>query len=236
MITIARFLSDKQGRQFAAVAHARQPDFASVLASLSRPDWIDRMEAAQRAGQPALSGVIADLEAMPDVDGYFRSHDVRSSERFRKAVGVAVRILMEERGWARTGEKGYLGRRARPIPTVATGVPYNASGISKWFNRSEKYKPAANPGGNAPISSPAGNRSDLTRDEAVRVTGLPPDSFDERGRLREYSAEERQARARRMEVLLDRLEHIGTPEERAETRDYLMGALAESRRAEGRVF
>lgn len=66
--------------------------------------------------------------------------------------------------------------------------------------------------------------------------GLPPGSLDERGRLREYTEAERVQRAEDIRVMFRELDAIGTPEERAETHDYLMKALAETRRSEGRVF
>ena len=54
------------------------------------------------------------------------------------------------------------------------------------------------------------------------------------GRISEASTPEE--RSRLVQELFDRLEAIGTPEERAETGAYLMQALAETRQAEGRVF
>lgn len=67
-------------------------------------------------------------------------------------------------------------------------------------------------------------------------TGLPPHLLDASGRLRVFTEAERIERAARIVTLFEKLDRIGTPEERAETHDCLMAALAETRRAEGRVF
>jgi len=51
-----------------------------------------------------------------------------------------------------------------------------------------------------------------------------------------FTPEEREIQVQRFHELLDRLEQIGTEEERRESCEILMKALAETRREEGRVF
>jgi hypothetical protein len=61
--------------------------------------------------------------------------------RFRQAVGVAVRILMESHGWRTTGRKGSLGVRASVPPrTARAGAYHNTGGLALWFTRAERYE------------------------------------------------------------------------------------------------
>jgi hypothetical protein len=59
---------------------------------------------------------------------------------------VIVRILMEKRGWEKTGRKGSLGQRASVRPRTTTpGAYHNTSGLSWWFTRSERYEKVGEP-------------------------------------------------------------------------------------------
>jgi hypothetical protein len=60
-----------------------------------------------------LAGVVRELEAQPAIDQFFADVHVRRKTRFRQAIGVLVRIIMERRGWQKTGRKGSLGARDR---------------------------------------------------------------------------------------------------------------------------
>jgi hypothetical protein len=54
----------------------------------------------------------------------------------RQAIGVLVRILMEQQGWKKTGKKGSLGVRAES----STSAPaHNTGGLAFWFLRAERY-------------------------------------------------------------------------------------------------
>ena len=83
------------------------------------------------------------MEAVPDVDRFFRETDAHETRRFRQAVGVVVRMVMEQLGWERTGQKGHLGRRVKVAAgTTTPGASYNVEGSpSHWFNRAEHYRP-----------------------------------------------------------------------------------------------
>jgi hypothetical protein len=51
---------------------------------------------------------------------------------------VVVRIIMERRGWKKTGRKGSLGVRA---PKTNTPSPrHNTGGLAFWFIRGERYE------------------------------------------------------------------------------------------------
>ena len=63
----------------------------------------------------------------------------RRCTRLRQAVGVLVRMIMERRGWQKTGKKGSLGVRA----DVAKDTPaHNTGGLAFWFVRAERYERA----------------------------------------------------------------------------------------------
>jgi hypothetical protein len=124
--------------------------------------------------------------------------------RFRQAVGVAVRIAMGKLGWRTTGRKGSLGQRARvPSGTTAPGAYVNdVREPARYFSKAEIYR--------APTT--------WTSSDAAESTISPDD------------AHARAIRLQRLRAGLAQIAQIGTPEERAETQDLLMAALAETRR------
>src|SRR6516162_1840140 len=103
------FAQDHQGRRFADVLADTRISFQSILAFFDEPDPQRRMiESELHHDRPALAGVVRELEARPDVHQFFLTNDGHTTMRFRQAVGVAVRILMESHGWRTTGRKGSL--------------------------------------------------------------------------------------------------------------------------------
>jgi hypothetical protein len=84
-----------------------------------------------------LAGVVRELEAEPAIDEFLSVVHTRRSTRLRQAIGVLVRIIMEQRGWQKTGKKGSLGVRA----AKATRTPsHNTGGLAFWFIRAERYE------------------------------------------------------------------------------------------------
>lgn len=223
MPTRSEFLADTQGRRFADVFGDPRYNFDQVLTFLDDPARRRRMEEAETIhGRPALAGVVGELEALPDIDAFFQGEDAHKTYRFRQAVGVAVRIVMEELGWSRTGVKGSLGRRAKvSAGTTTPGAYRNLSGPSKWFNKAEHYRIPDGSGGRlvGPGTAP-----------------LPRSATDEVGRLVQLPEDERRRRSQGLRRALDALETMGTEQERRETLDALMAGLAETRRTEGRAF
>ena len=50
-------------------------------------------------------------------------------------------MIMERRGWRKTGKKGSLGVRAVREPHAAKPAPYhNTGGLAFWFLRAERYE------------------------------------------------------------------------------------------------
>jgi len=141
-ITRREFLEDRQGRTFADVLDDPEQPFDDVLAFFDDAERQRRMEDAEiHHDRPALSGVVRELEAQPAIDSFLASKDPRRTKRLRQAVGVAVRIIMEQRGWRKTGKKGSLGVRARVSKgTTTPGAYHNTGGLAFWFLRAERYE------------------------------------------------------------------------------------------------
>ena len=141
-ITREGFLEDRQGRTFRDVLDDPEQPFDDVLAFFDDAERQRRMEDAEtHHDRAALSGVVRELEAHSAVDQFLASKDPRRTKRLRQAVGVAVRIIMEQRGWKKTGRKGSLGVRANVVRGTKTpGAYHNTGGLAFWFLRAERYE------------------------------------------------------------------------------------------------
>jgi hypothetical protein len=141
-VTITRdtFLEDSQGRRFSDVANDRKQAFDAVLEFFNDPDRQRRMEESEiHHDRPPLSGVVRELESHPAIERFLADTHTRRSKRLRQAVGVVVRMIMQARGWRKTGRKGSLGVR-----TTKNGLApnHNTGGLAFWFIRAERYERA----------------------------------------------------------------------------------------------
>jgi hypothetical protein len=137
-ITSQKFLDDSQGKRFADVARDSPKAFEEVLKFFSSEDRQRRMEESELHHDRApLAGVVRELESLPTVHRFLASFHPRRSYRLRQAIGVVVRIIMEERGWRKTGKKGSLGIRRDAEPKTPR---HNTGGLSLWFIRAERYE------------------------------------------------------------------------------------------------
>ena len=136
------FLEDRQGRTFSDVLDDPEQPFDDILAFFDDAERQRRMEDAEiHHDRAALSGVVRELEAQPAIDQFLATKDPRRTKRLRQAVGVVVRIIMEERGWRKTGKKGSLGVRANVAKgTTTPGAYHNTGGLAFWFLRAERYE------------------------------------------------------------------------------------------------
>jgi hypothetical protein len=143
-ITRSEFLEDRQGRTFSDVLDDPEQPFDEVLDFFSDAERQRRMEDAEtHHDRAALSGVVRELEAQPAIDRFLATKDPRRTKRLRQAVGVVVRIIMEQRGWRKTGKKGSLGVRANVAKgTTTPGAYHNTGGLAFWFLRAERYERA----------------------------------------------------------------------------------------------
>ena len=139
-VTRNTFLDDRQGRRFADVVNDPEQPFETVLEFFSDADRQRQMEASElHHDRSPLAGVVRELESQPAIDGFLSEADARRSTRLRQAIGVLVRIIMEQRGWRKTGRKGSLGVRA----AEDTQAPaHNTGGLAFWFMRAERYERA----------------------------------------------------------------------------------------------
>lgn len=139
-ITVTRddFLADRQGRSFADVLDQSAQPFAAALAFFNDGDRQRRMEESEiHHDRPPLAGVVRELEALPVINRFLGRIHPRRSQRFRQAIGVLIRMIMQRRGWQKTGKKGSLGVRN----AAAAGQPrHNTGGLAFWFVRAERYK------------------------------------------------------------------------------------------------
>jgi hypothetical protein len=140
-ITREQFLQHRQGRTFADVLNDPEQPLDEVLAFFSDPGRQRRMEESEiHHDRPPLAGVVRELESQPKIDRFLSTVHVRRSKRLRQAIGVVVRMIMEARGWRKTGKKGSLGVRAAVAPRQPS---HNTGGLAFWFIRAERYQPVA---------------------------------------------------------------------------------------------
>lgn len=163
-ITRHEFLADRQGRTFIDVLNDSEQPFDLVLEFFSDKDRQLRMEESEiHHDRAPLAGVVRELEAQPAVDRFLAGVHADRTMRLRQAVGVVVRMIMERRGWKKTGRKGSLGVRAAP----ASRTPFhNTGGLAFWFIRAERYERQEG----MPFSSARRRCAEL---EAT-ATGAPP--------------------------------------------------------------
>jgi hypothetical protein len=158
-ITRKDFIEDRQGRTFADVLDDAEQPFDHVLQFFHDGQRQQRMEDSEiHHDRPALAGVVRELEALDAVDRFLGTQHPRRTKRLRQVVGVVVRMIMERRGWQKTGRKGSLGvrakiagRRSRP------GSYHNTGGLAFWFLRAERYERKAG----MPFQSVRQRRRDL---------------------------------------------------------------------------
>ena len=138
VITREEFLSDRHGKTFADVLNDPDTPFDHVLEFFNDAGRQQRMEDSEvHHDRAPLAGVVRELEAQPPVSRFFATPHGRSSARLRQAIGVLVRMIMQRRGWRRTGKKGSLGVPGSP----KSGTPHhNTGGLSLWFIRAERYE------------------------------------------------------------------------------------------------
>ncbi len=137
LINEKKFLEDRQGRSFSDVVNDAECPFAVVLEFFNDGDRQRRMEESEiHHDRPALAGVVRELESQANIEHFLKELHHTKSKRLRQAVGVLVRMIMEARGWKKTGRKGSLGVRA----TRNRSEPnHNSGGLAFWFVRAERY-------------------------------------------------------------------------------------------------
>jgi len=137
-LTREDFVNDRQGRTFSDVLAEAAHPFDVLLQFFSDESRQRRMEESEiHHDRPALAGVIRELEALPEIDAFLSEIHLQRSKRLRQATGVLVRMIMERRGWKKTGKKGSLGVRAK---SSRSRPSHNTGGLAFWFIRAERYQ------------------------------------------------------------------------------------------------
>jgi hypothetical protein len=145
-VSLADFLSHRQGRRFPDVVGDPRLDFGRWVDFFNDPARQQRLcDAEVDHLRPALAGVIRELENHPDFRPFLSGHDANTTKRARQALGVLTGVVMEQLGWSKAGRKGALGHRIAARPPAGEGAYRNRRGsLSRWFSRAEHYVP---PGG-----------------------------------------------------------------------------------------
>lgn len=138
-ITREEFLNDRQGRTFADVVNDPKQPFDEALEFFNSSDRQRRMEESEiHHDRAPMAGVVRELESLPSINRFLGTDQPRLNQRLRQSIGVLVRMIMERRGWKKTGKKGSLGVRSKRV----AGTPnHNTGGLALWFLRAERYEP-----------------------------------------------------------------------------------------------
>jgi hypothetical protein len=132
-ITKENLIEDLQGRTFSDVANDPEQSFEVILDFFNNEGRQRRMEESEiHHDRPPLAGVVRELETYPQIERALAETNNQKSKRLRQAIGVVVRMIMEARGWQKTGRKGSLGVRQLE-------ANHNTGGLAFWFIRAERY-------------------------------------------------------------------------------------------------
>jgi hypothetical protein len=138
-ITRKDFLDDRQGKTFVDVVNDLDQPFDAAFEFFSDADRQRRMEESETHHDRApLAGVVRELESLAPINQFLSTFHAQRSQRLRQAIGVLVRMIMERRGWRKTGKKGSLGVRSARAPETPN---HNTGGLAFWFLRAERYAP-----------------------------------------------------------------------------------------------
>jgi hypothetical protein len=140
IVTKQDFEKDRQGRTFSDVYSSSDIPFSEVLTFFNDADRQRRMiESELHHDRAPMAGVVRELESQPKIDQFLGQVHAQRTQRLRQAIGVLVRMIMEQHGWKKTGKKGSLGVRAKVTEKLPS---HNRGGLSFWFLRAERYEPA----------------------------------------------------------------------------------------------
>lgn len=139
-----QFREDHQGKKFADVLRDTAVPNDITFAFFSVKQRHGRMIRSEiDHDRPPLGGVIKEFEKVPEVAAYLGGIDAHATMRYRRAVGVIVRIVMGWYGWVPAAGEGSLGSRKKVDPHTTTPNSYvNETGsLSIWFKTSKRYTP-----------------------------------------------------------------------------------------------
>jgi hypothetical protein len=121
-ITRDDFLRDRQGGTFADVVNDPEQPFDLVLDFLNDEEQQRHMEGTEaHHARARLVEVVWDLETQPLIETFLSSRETLRTRRFREAVGVVVRMVVESLARKRTVKENPLGV---PATTVLRSEAY----------------------------------------------------------------------------------------------------------------
>jgi hypothetical protein len=103
-LTLQDFTADRHAATYVPELDAHPEATRQLLDLLNDPENEQRLIHAEEQQRPALAGVVRLLEGDPAVAEVLATG--AAGYRFRQAVGVAIKLKMEELGWTTTGRKG----------------------------------------------------------------------------------------------------------------------------------
>jgi hypothetical protein len=107
-MNLQQFLADEQGKTYTDVVKDKRFDLDLIFRFLSDPKRVNRMLMAQEHFLlPPLGGVAVEMETHYAFQTLMEAPK-QTTRRLRQAIGVAVRIIMEQNGWKKTGIKGSM--------------------------------------------------------------------------------------------------------------------------------
>ena len=143
-----KFNSDSHGRRYSDVVNDPSTPWHATVSFFESEQIVRDMITFQTEGDlPPLYGVVKRLEKVPEIASYLGGTDAHTTQRYRQAVGVLIRIIMENNGFRVSARSpGPLGPRKKiPASTNAPGAYQNESGVSRWFVSSKYYDPVGLP-------------------------------------------------------------------------------------------
>lgn len=111
MVTVNDILNDRHAATYAPALEHRWQARDALLTILNDPANERCLTLAEELGRPALAGVVRRIENDPAIAAVL--DEDAAGHRFRQAVGVLVRLRMNELGWNTTGTKGTLPNAAK---------------------------------------------------------------------------------------------------------------------------
>lgn len=141
MISRADFENDHYGRKFADVLNDSRIDFNEAIDFFNNDArQIRLIDSEEHHDRPAFAGTVVEFEEHPTFKAFLSNYDAHSTQRFRQAIGVLVKLHMESMGYRTTGRKGALGtRKFVPSGTTKPGAYVNKHGLAKWFTKAERF-------------------------------------------------------------------------------------------------
>lgn len=103
-LTLEDFQKDRHAATYVAELDSYPAATGRLLDLLNDADNERRLVHASELEHPALTGVVRQIEADPDIAPVLTTG--AAGYRFRQAIGVATRLKMEQLGWTTSGRKG----------------------------------------------------------------------------------------------------------------------------------